>query len=77
MPWTMEQYTSLQSALATGSKRVKYADKEVEYRSLSEMMALLDAMAEELGITTATSNAGRRVARFNNGLYPSSENCNG
>lgn len=77
MPWTMEQYTVLQAAIATGSKRVKYSDKEVEYRSLAEMLAILDAMAAELGITTATSNAGRRVARFENGLYPTSENCAG
>lgn len=74
--FTQEQYDALTAAIATGSKRVKYSDKEVEYRSLSEMLALLGAMAVDLGITATPSNSGRRVADYNSSIYPSqTENC--
>lgn len=51
MAWTIEEYNALKSAVATGAKTVKYADKEVTYRSLEEMAAILRSMAEELGLS--------------------------
>jgi hypothetical protein len=49
MAFTQEQLTILEEAIATGSKRVKYADKEVEYQSLDDMLRLRDLMQGELG----------------------------
>lgn len=49
--FTLSQYNALVSAIASGATRVKYSDKEVEYRSLAEMRALLNDMALDLGIT--------------------------
>lgn len=57
MAWTIEEYNALKSAIATGAKTVKYSDKEVTYRSLEEMAAVLRAMAEELGLTDQNSSS--------------------
>lgn len=50
MAWTQEDLNCLNEAIAQGAKKVKYADKEVEYRSLNEMLKLRDIMKEELGL---------------------------
>lgn len=48
MAYTLEQYTLLKEAIANGSESVKYGDKEVKYRSLSDMMRVLSLMEAEL-----------------------------
>lgn len=48
MPYTEQQYNTLKDAIANGSSKVKYGDKEVEYRSLSEMRSILSEMTAEL-----------------------------
>lgn len=56
---------ALEAAIAQGVLRVKYTDKEVQYRSLSEMMQVRDLIRRELGIV---SNEGTRVlAKFSRG----------
>ncbi len=65
MAWTIEEYNALKSAIATGAKTVKYADKEVTYRSLEEMAAILRAMAEELGLNDHSGN--RKYPSFTKG----------
>jgi hypothetical protein len=52
MAYTLEQYNALKEAISLGAKKVEYGDKTVEYRSLSEMMALLDVMGKDLGLST-------------------------
>lgn len=47
MSFTTEQYTALIGAIAEGALRVKYQDKEVEYRSLTEMLKLKTLMETE------------------------------
>lgn len=64
--WTTDDITSLEKAIAQGALRVKYSDKEVEYRSLNEMIRLLDLMRKETGVSTG--NKGRKLAVFNKGL---------
>lgn len=74
--FTQEQYDNLAAAIAGGSKVVQYSDKKVEYRSLSEMLSLLNLMAQDLGLTTNATNAGRRVADYQSGIYnETSEGC--
>ena len=48
MGYTEEQYAILLAAVTSGTKRVEYADKVVEYHSLAAMRALLDDMRREL-----------------------------
>lgn len=64
MAFTIEQVSALEKAIAEGATRVRYGDKEVEYRSLSDMIALLNAMKQELGIASASR---RKYASFSKG----------
>lgn len=73
--FTLEKLKALESALADGVRRVKYTDKEVEYRSLDEMKDLIAAMKKALGLTPCVGGknkglfGGRRVvARHSKGL---------
>ncbi len=65
--FTSEQLEALEKAIAEGVHKVKYQDKEVEYRSLKDMMALRDTMKRELGITDA-SGTHRTVGVYGSGL---------
>ena len=72
--FTEENLKSLELAIAEGAKRVKYSDKEIEYRSLDEMLKIRDLMRKELGLGKC-SNAksglfgGRRInAIYKKGL---------
>ena len=53
MGYTIEQYQTLLAAVTSGTKRVEYADKVVEYQSLSAMRSLLAEMWQELNAATA------------------------
>jgi hypothetical protein len=46
--FTVGQLASLKSAYAQGAIRVRYSDKEVEYRSLAEMKTLIDEIEDSL-----------------------------
>lgn len=48
MAWTTTDIEKIEKAIATGSRKVKYGDKEVEYHTLSEMMSLLELMRSEV-----------------------------
>jgi len=48
MTYTSEQYQKLKDAIALGATTVKYADKEITYRNLSEMKQILNMMEAEL-----------------------------
>jgi hypothetical protein len=64
MAYTLEQLTALQDSIANGALIVKYADKEVTYRSLDEMIRISNLMKAELGLA---SNNGKTLASFNKG----------
>ena len=66
MAFSQTQLDALEEAIATGSTRVKYADKEVEYRSLSEMLRLRDIIRRSLGLVDA--GAGRVYPETSKGL---------
>ena len=46
--WTSDDLRLLEAAIATGARRVKYADREVEYRSLADMLMLRDTLRAQL-----------------------------
>lgn len=50
MAYTTAQYEALCEAIATGAKFVKYADKEVHYRTVAEMEQLKYKMEVALGL---------------------------
>lgn len=51
--FTQDQLNALEGAIAEGALRVKYSDKEVEYRSLEEMLKIRDIMRNALGLNSA------------------------
>ena len=65
MAFTQIQLDALEAAIAEGVTRVKYENKEVEYRSLDEMLKLRDLMLSSLG-TKAKSQ--RVLAQSSKGL---------
>ena len=65
VPFTEENYLTLVTAIAQGSRVVEYGDKRVEYRSLDEMLRILGLMERTLGINN--TGAGRRVADYYTG----------
>lgn len=64
--YTIEQYNALMAALAQGVKKVKYFDKEVEYRDLDEMLRLQIQM-ERCLFPEQNKNNGRTYASFSKG----------
>lgn len=58
MAWTQTQLDALEKAIAEGTLRVKYENKEVEYRSLEDMLKVRDLIRKELGIV---SSKGQRI----------------
>ncbi len=66
MAWTTDQLAALETAISQGALRVRYSDKEVQYRSLSEMLQLRDMMRQELGLSSAGSR--RLLAKHSKGL---------
>ena len=68
MAWTESDLIILEKAIAQGATRVKYADKEVEYRTLTEMMTIRDNIRTELGLNGTDANPGRKFAAFSKGI---------
>lgn len=48
MTYTTTQLDALKCALATGERRVSFADKTVEYRSVEELQAAIHTVESEL-----------------------------
>jgi crotonobetainyl-CoA:carnitine CoA-transferase CaiB-like acyl-CoA transferase len=54
MPYTDQQLQALRDALANGARRVRFADREIEYRSIDELKAAIAAAEAELAKDTNT-----------------------
>jgi hypothetical protein len=65
MAFTESDLTKLEDAIKSGVKRVKFADREVEYQDLAAMLKARDLLRRELGLTSAKS--GRQYASFAKG----------
>tara|TARA_R110000803_G_scaffold162194_1_gene225787 strand:+ start:2667 stop:2906 length:240 start_codon:yes stop_codon:yes gene_type:complete len=57
--YTEENLANLEAAIAEGALKVKYADKEIEYRSLKDMLKIVDIMKKALG-KDCPAPAGRK-----------------
>ena len=66
--WTLEQHNELRDAIATGAMSIRFKDKEIRFRTVKEMKALLTEMESDLGLGGANRRRRVRVPRFNNGL---------
>jgi hypothetical protein len=65
--FTQSQYDKLKAAIALGALEVKYSDKTVKYRSLTEMLQICKLMEQDLQIGEFAPNAqeSRRVGVYN------------
>ena len=66
MAYTTDQYETLVQAIAQGATRVKYADKEVQYNSLTDMLRLKRLMEIDLGLISGAPTT--KYAKFSKGL---------
>lgn len=66
MAYTLEQLETLEAAIASGTRIVRYGDKEVTYQSLDAMRSLRRDMMAELGLLPMTNR--KFYARHNKGL---------
>lgn len=67
--YTIEQLRALETAIASGERRVKYNDKEVEYRSIDEMIKLISLMRQALCLDSTTGKSGLFGGRRINAIH--------
>jgi hypothetical protein len=63
LAYTLEQLQALEAALARGEKRVTFADKTVEYRSVDELKAAIREVKRELDRLDAQSGLWPKAPR--------------
>ena len=54
MPFTSDDLDAINSAIASGKRRVRLGQREVEYNSTEMMLKAKDAIQEELNRSTST-----------------------
>ena len=54
MPYTDEQLQALRNALANGVRRVRFGDREIEYRTVDELKAAIATAEAELAKSGGT-----------------------
>lgn len=55
--FTLTQLAAINTAIASGTLKVRYADKEVTYHSLTELMAARDLIRSELQASGALASS--------------------
>jgi hypothetical protein len=57
MAWTQDDLDAIERAIASGTTRVRYKDREVQYASLEDLMRIRRMMLDEL-------NPGKTKTRY-------------
>lgn len=55
MAWTQEELNEIETAYKSGVKRVKFKDRETEFRDLSEMQQIIRSAKAELNGSTRSA----------------------
>jgi hypothetical protein len=63
MAYTLEQLEALEAALARGERRVTFADKTVEYRSIEEIKDAIREVKRQMDMLDAQSGLWPRAPR--------------
>lgn len=63
--WSSDDVAALERAIASGARKVKFRDREVEYRSLDEMREALRIMNQSL---SGGAKSRRRFAQYEGGI---------
>lgn len=67
MAYTQADLDAIKAAIATGAKKVKFRDKEVEYNSIEELLQAQAAIESELGQSVSTRRPSRLFGNFGKG----------
>jgi hypothetical protein len=59
MAYTLTQLDAIEAAIATGTNRVEIDGRIVVYQKLSDLMALRNQVAAELGVAVAATARGK------------------
>ena len=65
--FTAADLTAINTAIKSGTLSVAYRDRNVTYRSLSEMRQIRDMIKEDLGENSAFEDRSRQIA-YDRGL---------
>jgi len=65
MAWAQSDLDNIERAIASGARKVKYQDKEIEYASMDDMIKARAAIRKALG---KSAKAQRVYATFDKGL---------
>jgi hypothetical protein len=63
MAYSLEQLTALEAALARGERRVTFADKSVEYRSVEELKSAIREIKRDMDRMDAQSGLWPKAPR--------------
>ena len=66
--WTSADLTAINTAIKSGTTRVKYADRDVTYRSVDELMRIRDLIRADLGLVGDDGGRTHRYATHSKGL---------
>lgn len=66
--WTTDDLTAINTAIKTGTLRVRYSDREVMYRSLDELMRIRDMIRADLGLVGDDGGRTHRYATHSKGF---------
>ena len=55
MSWTITDLTAIETAIASSELRVKFSDREVQYRSMDELLKARDVIKESIASVGGTS----------------------
>lgn len=67
MASTLEDLQAIEEALRLGARVVRYADRQIEYRTLEEIRSIRDEIKRELGLVDTGKKPRRRVWIHNRG----------
>ncbi|GHH52482.1 phage head-tail joining protein [[Pseudomonas] boreopolis] len=68
MAFNQQQIATLEAAIATGTLRVRYADREVTYQSLDAMRSLLKEMRAEVAEAAGRPRPRRVIRLYQSGM---------
>jgi hypothetical protein len=67
MTWTQSELDALKSAYASGTLRVSYDGKSVEYGSEVDLIRRIRTIEREIAVATNTQRPSRSLAAFRKG----------
>ena len=65
MAWSASDLTAIETAIASGTMRVSFGDRTIEYRSISELLKARDAIKS--AIAGSSSGTMTTLAQFSKG----------